>query len=73
MSRLPRPISPLTLTIDATDPNVVMDGLNEAILAVQEEALHGDHGILVTRNSHSSFTIEISPDVPYGITRDVWA
>ncbi|QCP00827.1 hypothetical protein FCN77_20380 [Arthrobacter sp. 24S4-2] len=48
--------------------------LNVAVLFAQYRAVHGRHrGILVTRHGYSDFTVALSPDVPYGSTREQYA
>jgi hypothetical protein len=39
-------------------------------LARAQAFKEGSHGILVTRHGPTSFTVDLSPEVPYGITRE---
>lgn len=47
--------------------DIVVDELQR--LAVEE----GSHGILVTKTGPGQFTVELSEDVPYGITEEAVA
>lgn len=59
----------LVATITATDKSTLDDDLNRAVEAAQKIASgQGRIGILVTRFGFSSFTVELSPEVPYGLT-----
>jgi hypothetical protein len=45
--------------------------LDAAIAAAQSEALADrDRGVLVTRHDFDSFSIALSPDVPFGLIRE---
>ncbi|WP_159825963.1 hypothetical protein [Arthrobacter sp. 9AX] len=51
--------------------HVVNENLNAAVELAQQDAIgEGKHGVLVTRHGHASFTVAVSGDVPYGITRE---
>jgi hypothetical protein len=39
-------------------------------LAREGALREGNHGILVTRHGPTSFTVNLSPEVPYGITQE---
>jgi hypothetical protein len=50
---------------------LVAERLDAAEKLARERALReGNHGILVTRHGPTSFTVNLSPDVPYGITQE---
>lgn len=63
------------LTVVAEDPDAVQDGLDRAVEQIRAAAgpVNG-RGILITRRSQSLFTVEATPDVPYGMTmeKDRW-
>lgn len=59
----------LLATITATNKSMMDRELNTAIHAAEQLARSdGSRGILVTRVDYASFTVELSPDVPYGFT-----
>jgi hypothetical protein len=52
-------------------PRLIEEELNAAVeLARQQAIKEGRHGILITRHTPASFTVAVSTDVPYGITRE---
>ncbi|ALE07731.1 hypothetical protein AL755_10145 [Arthrobacter sp. ERGS1:01] len=56
-------------TITATNRTAMDEELNAAVHAATKRAIRdGRRGILVTRVDFASFTVELSPDVPYGFT-----
>jgi hypothetical protein len=60
-----------TLEITAQDPESVQNELSAAVIRARDRALSGGRqGILVTQHSFSSYTVAISPDVPYGESRE---
>lgn len=59
------------LEIKAHDANSLQDHLNAALLMAQGKAISEcRHGILVTQHGYTSYTVAITPDVPYGETRE---
>lgn len=59
----------LLATVTATSKATMEIDLNAAIQAAEQRARwEGRRGILVTRVAHTRFTVELSPDVPYGYT-----
>ncbi|WP_426989300.1 hypothetical protein [Pseudarthrobacter sp. Y6] len=59
----------LLATITATTKTTLDDDLNTAVRAAELVAqCDGRRGVLVTRVDYASFTVELSPDVPYGFT-----
>lgn len=45
--------------------------INAAVEAVRElSSEHGRHGILVTQHSYTSYTVTLSPEVPFGMTME---
>jgi hypothetical protein len=63
---------PMSLTITADEADSFMKELDAAITAVQRIAMaSGREGVLVTRKGCRSFMIELTPEVPYGMTREV--
>ena len=63
------------LTVRVADRTDMEAQLEQCVTRLRDRALAlGDRGILVTRHSASDFTIELHPEVPYGITheREEW-
>jgi hypothetical protein len=61
----------LIAEITATRASTLEHELNTAVDKAREKAMtDGRHGILVTRHGYSSFTVELSPEVPYGLTQE---
>ncbi len=51
--------------------SAIQDNLTAAVDAAREQAmLVGNHGIMITQHDFGSFTVALSPDVPYGQTRE---
>jgi hypothetical protein len=49
--------------------NAVQDQLDTALEAARSLAISGGrHGVLLTRHSHETYTVAVSPEVPYGMT-----
>lgn len=69
------PQTPFVLHVVVEDPQCIQDDLARAVEQVRGAVTPGDRsGILLTRRGRSLFTVEASPDVPYGTTleRDRW-
>lgn len=65
------PSSGLIAEIAATEASTLEDEINNAVDKARAKAeQEGRHGILLTRHGHSRFTIEISAEVPYGMTQE---
>lgn len=61
----------LVIDVNVDSPANLHDRLNAAVDAAREEAIkHGRHGILVTQHGYSSFTVAVSPEVPFGLTAE---
>lgn len=61
----------LTYHVTADEPQLIAEYLEAAEKSARERALReGNHGILVTRHGPASFTVNLSPDVPFGITQE---
>jgi hypothetical protein len=61
----------LPITVIATDRAGMERGLDEAAAVARTRALHeGRQGILVTRHDYYAFTVDLSDDVPFGLTRE---
>ncbi|NUU31939.1 hypothetical protein HNO80_10075 [Arthrobacter sp. C9C5] len=57
--------------VTADEPHLIAERLDAAEEQARARALvEGKHGILVTRHGSNSFTVSLSPDVPYGTTRE---
>ncbi|WP_156367614.1 hypothetical protein [Arthrobacter sp. Leaf69] len=49
--------------------NTLQDQLDTAHEAIKSLAISGRrHGVLITRHSHDTYTVTVSPEVPYGMT-----
>lgn len=49
--------------------NALQEQLDTAHHAVRSLAVSGRrHGVLITRHGHDTYTLAVSPDVPYGMT-----
>jgi hypothetical protein len=60
-----------TYHVTADKPQLIAERLDAAEKLAREQALREvNHGILVTRHGPTSFTVNLSPDVPYGITQE---
>lgn len=63
---------PLQLLITEADARSFMNELDAAITTVQRQAIANKRdGVLVTRNGYRSFIIQLTPEVPYGTTREL--
>lgn len=63
--------SDLVLEITAHDPDSIEKDLNDAVDIARTRAMQDRrHGILVTRHNHTSYTVAVSRDVPYGQTHE---
>lgn len=63
--------SDVVLEITAHDPDTVENDLNTAVEIAREHAMKEcRHGILVTQHAHTSYTVAVSRDVPYGQTHE---
>lgn len=61
----------LPITVIATDRAGMESGLDEAVAVARTRALHeGRQGILVTRHDYYAFTVGLSDDVPFNLTRE---
>lgn len=66
-SQTARLIAEITATGATTLEDEITNAVDEARAKAEREGLHG---VLVTRHGHTRFTIEISPEVPYGMTQE---
>lgn len=63
--------SEVRLTITATDRKSLDRQLDAAVAIAREQAMpEGRRGILVTRHGPDAFTVALSDDVPFGLTRE---
>lgn len=64
---MPTDVSPITIKVeDVTSRDRLLD---QATSLLRERAT--DRGILVTRVDFTKFTITLSPDIPFGLTREM--
>ncbi len=57
--------------VEANDPSALDEELSKAADMARQQAVHeGQNGVLVTRHGYTSFTVAISPDVPFGQTHE---
>jgi hypothetical protein len=62
---------PLAISVQATTPEDRNERLEAAVKELQQAAMvHGRHGILVTRHEPGAYTVALSEDVPFGLTRE---
>ena len=63
--------SDLSIPVIVTDPANIERQLNNAVDILKSKAQQESRrGILVTRLNHDSFTVALSDDVPFGLTRE---
>ena len=61
----------LPIVVTATSRASMESQLDEAVAVAKLKALpEGRRGILVTQHDGSSFTVDLSHDVPFGLTRE---
>ena len=61
----------LPITVSATDQASMERQLDEAVDAALSQAMYeGRQGILVTQHDPTSFTVDLSDAVPFGVTRE---
>ena len=59
----------LVLEIEAENAALLADELEAAVGVARSRAMQERrHGVLVTRHSHTLFTVAVSAEVPYGLT-----
>lgn len=64
----------LPIAVTATDRISMERRLDEAVsLALTRAMSEGRQGILVTQHNHVSFTVDLSDEVPFGLTREYQA
>lgn len=63
------PTPHVVLEVTGEDPESLQNNLTAAVNEVCTLAVRlGRHGIMVTQHDFNSFTVRLSPDVPYGQT-----
>lgn len=62
--------SDILLEVTADDPASLEMDLNTAVEIARASAMHHRHGIQVTQQGFTSYTVAVSPEVPYGLTRE---
>ncbi|MDD1475398.1 MULTISPECIES: hypothetical protein [Micrococcaceae] len=63
----PGPI--LEVTVD--DPDSLQSELTSAVDTVRAYAIReGRHGIMMTQHGYASYKVFVSPEVPYGLTKE---
>ena len=63
--------SPQPVTIvNADNPADLHEKLDAAVESALEIAIKQQHGILVTQHGFGSFTVAVSPEVPFGVTAE---
>lgn len=61
----------LILHVTAQSPSTLQEDLNSAVEKARQAAIRGGkHGVLVTQHDYWSYTVSISSEVPFGITRE---
>lgn len=62
------------ITLRVSDRSAMDRELDTAEAALRDLAvIDGGCGILVTRHSHGTFTLSLTPEVPFGITQEAEA
>ena len=57
--------------VTGDNPQLIDGDLNAAVdLALEHATKEARHGPLVTRHTPASFTVDVSTDVPYGMTQE---
>jgi hypothetical protein len=60
-----------TYHVTGDKPQSIQEDLDSAVALARQQAMKdGRHGILVTRLGPASFTVTLSAEVPYGMTRE---
>lgn len=62
--------APDSISLDIPTRSALDSTLNATVQLLTPSAKARRHGILVTRTSPSKFIVSLSPDVPYGTTRE---
>ena len=63
------PVAPAPITVRATNRSSRDLQLELATETMRENAhLNGNHGILVTRETYTTFTVSLTSEVPFGQT-----
>lgn len=61
----------LIAELSVSDRSTMEAQLEEAVSAARLQAMQErQRGILVTRHNYTRFTVELSPEVPFGVTRE---
>jgi hypothetical protein len=61
----------LRITVTARDRTSLQRQLDEAVTVAMTRAMRdGCQGILVTQHNYDSYTVALSDDVPFGLTRE---
>lgn len=60
---------PSNITVKVEDPAFRDGQLEQATALIREQA--AGCGILVTRINHTTFTVGLSPDVKFGLTKEI--
>lgn len=67
------PSSPQTITLQSTNAAIASMEFDAALAGIERRAMmEKNHGVLITRHDDRTFTLEISPQVPYGQTLEQW-
>lgn len=62
--------SDILLEVTAKDPASLEKDLNAAVEIARTSAMNHGYGIWVTQHGFTSYTVAVSPDVPFGLTRE---
>jgi hypothetical protein len=62
--------SPDPITLHVTDRSEMESTLNATVQRLMVRARHSQHGILVTRSGPYTFTVSLTHEVPFGLTRE---
>lgn len=62
--------NPFLLEVAVTEPTERDQKLEAAVRLAMEHAMERRQGILVTQRSYGHYAVSVSPDVPFGQTRE---
>lgn len=62
-----------SIEIRVSNPALVDDALNAAVMELQIEAARSKRGILVTRTAPGQYVASVSHEIPFGLSREAMA
>lgn len=62
----------LNIEVNCSAASELAAAVDTALTLVENiAASQGRHGVLLTRHEYQRFTVEVSPDVPFGVTIEI--